>query len=92
MSNDQEKRFLEKYDIRILNEKRGYRIGGYNRYFTDPKDANIVQDYRREFYSEYLSDQYVDRYTPDYERVMVVEIPERSLERLLEMEKILPFA
>lgn len=59
----------------------------HNRYFTDPQDADIV----RRGWNNYFDgkDTFPDQFrTPDYEKVMVVEIPERSLDRLLEIERM----
>ena len=81
-----QQQFCDKYGIRILNEKRGYRMN-HNRYFTDPQDADIV----RRGWNNYFDgkDTFPDQFrTPDYEKVMVVEIPERSLDRLLEIERM----
>lgn len=81
-----EKRFCEKYSIRVLNEKRGYRTS-YNRYFSDPQNADIIRDYYPTW-QEYMEVDGEMKYrVPNYEKVLVVEIPQRSLDRLLEIER-----
>jgi len=84
--DDLERRFCEKYNIRVLNEKRGYRTS-YNRYFSDTKDADLVRGLSPTW-QEYIDvDGDSRHYVPNYEKVLVVEIPERSLDRLLEIER-----
>lgn len=81
--DDQEQDFCKKYDITVINHKRGYRVS-HNRFFTNPKDANVITEYDRSW-GEFLDD---DHYTiPNYEKILVIEIPERSLDRLIDIDR-----
>lgn len=61
---------------------------GYEQYFTDPKDADLIRHHDRSW-TDYLDGKSDSPYlVPNYEKVMVVEIPERSLDRLMEIERM----
>lgn len=77
-----EDKFLEFYDAKIVNESRTTKKRHY-RYFTDPKDANIVTDARDSWYQEHM----MDYHAAEYERVMVVEIPEKALSEIAHMHE-----
>jgi hypothetical protein len=77
-----EDQFLEFYDSKIINESRTTKKRHY-RYFTDPKDANIVSDSRDTWYQEHQTDYH----EIDYERVLVVEIPQNALSELSHMHE-----
>jgi hypothetical protein len=66
--------FCSFHDIRIVNEKRGYRHS-YNKFFTDPKDAASVIDARSMYYRNY------EHANVDFEveEVVVIELPKRAL-------------
>jgi hypothetical protein len=68
-----EQQFLDFYQARVVNHARSAARFPSPRYFTDPTDADIIRDSRDFFYQEYR-----DR-SMEYDRVLVVEIPSRSL-------------
>jgi hypothetical protein len=77
-----EDKFLEFYDVKVINEARATKKRHY-RYFTDPKDANIVTDSRDSWYQEHVADYL----TTEYERVLIVEIPEKALSEIAHMHE-----
>ena len=77
MSNtkkEETKKFCSFYGISIVNENRGYR-SNYNKYFTDPLNADIVIDSRDRYYSDH-SNLRVDF---DVEEIVILELPKRAL-------------
>jgi hypothetical protein len=77
-----EDKLLEFYDAKVINESRTTKKRHY-RYFTDSKDANVVTDSRDSWYQEHQTDYH----EIDYERVLVVEIPENALSELSHMHE-----
>ena len=78
MSKDEqlERQFLNFYQAQVVNHGRRATRFPSPRYFTDPIDADIVRDGRDFYYQEYQ-----DR-SMEYDRVLVVEIPSRSLDMM----------
>jgi hypothetical protein len=68
-----EQQFLNFYQARVVNHARTAARFPSPRYFTDPINADIVRDSCDFYYQEYQ-----DR-SMEYDRVLVVEIPSRSL-------------
>lgn len=78
------KNFCDQYHINVVNEQRSYRYN-FDRHFTDPKDADIVESDR---YPRFSGNDFVhDTVRAEYERILVVEIPESSLERLIDIDQ-----
>jgi len=77
-----EDKFLEFYDVKVINEARTTKKRHY-RYFTDPKDANVVTDSRDTWYQEHI----MDYPSIEYERVLIVEIPESALSEISHMHE-----
>ena len=67
-----EKKFLENYEIKILNDNRRRARYTRPRFFTDPTSADIVTS---------------ERVDIETERVFTLEIPESRLRTLMELEK-----
>jgi hypothetical protein len=74
--------FLEFYDAKVINESRTTKKRHY-RYFTDSKDANVVTDSRDTWYQEHV----LDYPSIEYERVLIVEIPETALSEISHMHE-----
>lgn len=66
--------FFDFYKISLLNQKKGPR-SRYNRFFTDPDDADFVT---------YIKDEEDQR---DYENILVVEISEGALMDLINLHE-----
>jgi hypothetical protein len=77
-----EDKLLEFYDAKVINEARTTKKRHY-RYFTDPKDANVVTDSRDTWYREHV----LDYPSIEYERVLIVEIPETALSEISHMHE-----
>jgi hypothetical protein len=77
-----EDKLLEFYDVKVINEARTTKKRHY-RYFTDSKDANVVTDSRDTWYQEHV----LDYPSIEYERVLVVEIPETALSEIAHMHE-----
>lgn len=74
--------FLRKYEISVLNEKRGYRTR-FPEYFTDPKDANYISTTSYNY-----KDYYVNNTAKfNYEKIMVIQLPETALNRLAQLDR-----
>lgn len=69
--------FLDFYRAQVVNQGRRAARYPSPRYFTDPTDATVVRDSRDFYYQEYQ-----DR-SMEYDRVLVIEIPSRSLSSLV---------
>lgn len=84
MSNfkSSEDKLLEFYDAKVINEARTTKKRHY-RYFTDPKDANVVTDSRDTWYQEHA----LDYPSIEYERVLILEIPETALSEIAHMHE-----
>ena len=77
-----EDKLLEFYDVKVINESRTTKKRHY-RYFTDSKDANVVTDSRDTWYQEHV----LDYPSIEYERVLIVEIPETALSEIAHMHE-----
>jgi hypothetical protein len=77
-----EDKLLEFYDAKVINESRTTKKRHY-RYFTDPQDANIVTDSRDSWYRAHV----LDYPSIEYERVLIVEIPEPALSEIAHMHE-----
>jgi hypothetical protein len=77
-----EDKLLEFYDAKVINEARTTKKRHY-RYFTDSKDANVVTDSRDTWYQEHV----LDYPSIEYERVLIVEIPETALSEISHMHE-----
>lgn len=77
-----EDKLLEFYDVKVINEARTTKKRHY-RYFTDSKDANVVTDSRDTWYQEHV----LDYPSIEYERVLIVEIPETALSEIAHMHE-----
>ena len=77
-----EDKLLEFYDAKVVNEARTTKKRHY-RYFTDPKDANVVTDSRDTWYREHV----LDYPSIEYERVLILEIPETALSEIAHMHE-----
>lgn len=78
MENNQ---FLDKYSVKVLNERAGHQYR-YDRFFNVATDADAVVP---PFYKY----QYEQVFTQaDYERIMIVQIPESSLSRLEHLDRL----
>jgi hypothetical protein len=78
-SNDRARveRMMHYYNAQIVNDsKRCARHKDYV-FFSDPANANLIKDARDFYYQTYQ-----DYYAPEFDRVYVVEIPERELKHL----------
>jgi hypothetical protein len=69
---DFEKKFLENYEIRILNDTKRRAVSTQRFYFIDPKNADVVDTERVGYLNE---------------KVYTLEIPESRLRTLMELEK-----
>lgn len=75
-------KLLHHYNASIVSDsRRCYQYKDYV-FFSDPKDANIVQDSRtRSYYSEQLT------FRPDYEKLYVIELPESALNHMAHLHE-----
>jgi hypothetical protein len=71
-----EDQFLEFYHAQVVNQGRRAARYPVPRYFTDPTDADVIKDSRDFYYQEYQDRMEMSM---EYDRVLVVEIPSRSL-------------
>jgi hypothetical protein len=68
--DEQLKKFCKNYEVKILNDQKRFARYRKPQFFTDPSNASIIQDA-------------IDMQT---EKLFTVEVPESSLNTLVEME------
>lgn len=73
MKDDVSKNFIERYEVKILNDTgRCSRRTRNHIYWSDPKDCNYIEDEEPKF---------------ETDRLITLSIPEFYLQRLIEIEK-----
>jgi len=75
-------KMLRFYNAEIVNDSK--RCARYKEYvfFSDPANANVVRDVRDFYYRNYQ-----DYVSPEFDRVCVVEIPERDLKYMAKIHE-----
>ena len=70
--------FLEYYHSKVLNTEKRYAVFNRPRLFTDPKNASVVKD-------GYDIDDNDIATQVEYDQVLILEIPKRSLDHLVNL-------
>lgn len=74
------KRFMHYYNVNLVNDSKRCLLRREYKFFTDPTNANSVQDARDFYYRDHKDQMYFQ--SEPYERLCVVELPESSLNHL----------
>lgn len=75
------KRFMHYYNVNLINDSKRCFLKRDYKFFTDPSNANMVQDARDFYYRDQMYEQMYHQ-PEKFERLCVVEVPESSLDHL----------